>query len=100
MSLIFPIAGEVSVSHIRAATIAAIFFSFGLAPSLARADCASDIEQIEEELNTNVGESKAAAGDRRAARKLVEKAKSALAEGKERKCENLVKKARERLEFG
>ena len=88
------------MSHIKAATIAVILVSFGLAPTLAHADCASDIEQIEEELNSDVGGSKAAAGDRRAARKLVEKAKSALAEGKERKCENLVNKARERLEFG
>ena len=96
----FLVLGVFSVSHIKVATLAAILVSFGLAPAPALADCASDIEQIEEELNSNVGGSKVAAGDRRAARKLVEKAKAALSEGKEKKCENLVNKARERLEFG
>lgn len=87
------------MSRIKARTIAAILVSFGLAPAPALADCASDIERIEEELDSNVGVSKVAAGERRAAGKLLEKAKSALAEGKEKRCENLVKKARERLEI-
>ncbi len=33
----------------------------------------------------------------RAARNMVEKAKAALVEGKKKKCDNLIKKAKERL---
>ena len=44
--------------------------------------------------------SKASAADVRAARNLVEKARAALAEGKKKKCENLIKKAQDKLEDG
>lgn len=69
-------------------------FAFVSAPVLA--DCAEDIETIEEELNSG-SVSKAAEADVRAARNMVEKAKAALVEGKKKKCDNLIKKAKERL---
>jgi hypothetical protein len=84
------------VRRITSAAIAATLFSFTFVPTAVLADCAADIETIEEALKSDGG-SKAAAGDVRAARKLVEKAKAALAEGNEKKCENLVKKAQDRL---
>ena len=81
---------------ITSATIIAMLFSFAFVSAPVLADCAEDIETIEEELNSG-SVSKAAEADVRAARNMVEKAKAALAEGKKKKCDNLIKKAKERL---
>jgi hypothetical protein len=73
-----------------------MLFSFILVPAPVYADCAADIETVEEEIDSSGG-SKASAADVRAARNLVKKAKAALAEGKKKKCENLIKKAQDKL---
>jgi hypothetical protein len=72
-----------------------MLFSFTLVPAPVYADCAADIEAVEVEIDSSGG-SKASAADVRAARNLVKKAKAALAEGK-KKCENLIKKAQDKL---
>ncbi len=81
---------------ITSATIIAMLFSFAFVSAPVLADCAEDIETIEEELNSG-SVSKAAEADVRAARNMVEKAKAALVAGKKKKCDNLIKKAKERL---
>ncbi len=78
------------------ATIIAMLVSFAFVSTPVLADCAADIEAIEEEIESG-SVSKAAEADVRAARNLVKKAKAALAEGKKKKCENLIKKAQDRL---
>jgi hypothetical protein len=78
------------------ATTIAMLFLFAFVPTPVHADCAADIEAVEEEIDSSGG-SKLAEGDVRAARNLVKKAKAALAEGKKKKCENLIKKAQDRL---
>ncbi len=82
--------------RITSATILAMLFSFAFVSAPVLADCAEDIETIEEELNSG-SVSKAAEADVRAARNMVKKAKAALAEGKKKKCENLIKKAQDKL---
>ena len=82
--------------RITSATIIAMLFLFAFVSAPVLADCAEDIETIEEELNSG-SVSKAAEADVRAARNMVEKAKAALVEGKKKKCDNLIKKAKERL---
>ncbi len=82
--------------RITSATILARLFSFAFVSAPVLADCAADIETIEEELDSS-SVSKAAEADVRAARNMVKKAKAALAEGKKKKCENLIKKAQDKL---
>ena len=82
--------------RITSTTIIAMLFSFAFVSAPVHADCAADIETVEEEIESSGG-SKAATGDVRAARNLVKKAKAALAEGKKKKCENLIKKAQDKL---
>lgn len=82
--------------RITSATILAAFLSFAFGPAPVFADCAVDIESVEANIESGGG-SKTAAGDVRAARNLLSKAKAALAEGNKKKCENLVKKAQDRL---
>ena len=82
--------------RITSATIIAMLFSFAFVPAPVHADCAADIEAVEEEMDSSIV-SKAATGDVRAARNMVEKAKAALAEGKKKECENLIKKAQDKL---
>ena len=69
--------------RITSATIIAMLFLFAFVSAPVLADCAEDIETIEEELNSG-SVSKAAEADVRAARNMVEKAKAALVEGKKR----------------
>ena len=82
--------------RITSATIISMLFLFAFVPASVHADCAADIETVEEEIESSGG-SKTAEGDVRAARKMVEKAKAALDEGLKKKCDNLIKKAKERL---
>ena len=82
--------------RITSATILAMLFSFAFVSAPVLADCAADIETIEEELDSS-SVSKAAEADVRAARNMVKKVKAALAEGKKKKCENLIKKAQDKL---
>ena len=82
--------------RITPATIIAMLFSFAFVSTPVHADCAADIETVEEELETNTV-SKRAEARARAARNMVKKAKAALAEGKKKKCENLIKKAQDEL---
>ncbi len=82
--------------RITSATFIAMLFSFAFVSAPVLADCAEDIETIEEEIDSSTV-SKAAEADVRAARNLVKKAKAALAEGKKKKCENLIKKAQDKL---
>ena len=82
--------------RITSATVLAMLFSFAFVSAPVLADCAADIETIEEELDSS-SVSKAAEADVRAARNMVKKAKAALAEGKKKKCENLIKKAQDKL---
>ena len=82
--------------RITSATITAMLFSFAFVSAPVLADCAADIETVEEEIDSSTV-SKAAEADVRAARNLVKKAKAALVEGKKKKCDNLIKKAKERL---
>ena len=82
--------------RITSATITAMLVSFAFVPAPVLAGCAADIEAIEEEIESG-SVSKAAEADVRAARNLVKKAKAALAEGKKKKCENLIKKAQDKL---
>ncbi len=81
---------------ITSATIIAMLFSFAFVSAPVLADCAADIETIEEEMDSSTV-SKMAEADVRAARNMVKKAKAALAEGKKKKCENLIKKAQDKL---
>ncbi len=78
------------------ATIIAMLFAFAFVSAPVLADCAADIETIEEEMDSSTV-SKMAEADVRAARNIVKKAKAALAEGKKKKCENLIKKAQDKL---
>ena len=79
------------------ATIIAMLFSFAFVPPPVLAAGAVEIESVEEEIESG-SVSKAAEADVRAARNMVKKAKAALAEGKKKKCENLIKKAQDTLE--
>ena len=56
--------------RITSATIIAMLFSFAFVSAPVLADCAADIETIEEEMDSSSG-SKAAAGDVRAASGLI-----------------------------
>jgi ATP/maltotriose-dependent transcriptional regulator MalT len=82
--------------RITSATAIAMLCSFAFVSAPVLADCAADIETIEEELDSGTV-SKMAEAEVRAARNMVKKAKAALAEGKKKKCENLVKKAQDKL---
>ena len=82
--------------RISFATIIAMLFSFAFVSAPVHADCAADIETVEEEIDSSGG-SKMAEAHVRTARNIVEKAKAALAEGKKKKCENLIKKAQDKL---
>ena len=82
--------------RITSATIIAMLFSFAFVSAPVLADSAADIETLEEEIDSSGG-SKMAEADVRAVRNMVKKAKAALAEGKKKKCENLVKKAQDKL---
>ena len=85
--------------RISFATIIAMLFSFAFVSAFVsapvHADCAADIETVEEEIDSSGG-SKMAEAHVWTARNIVEKAKAALAEGK-KKCENLIKKAQDKL---
>lgn len=73
-----------------------MLFLFAFAPTSVRADCAADIETVEEEIESGGG-SKRAEAEVRAATEMVEKARAALAEGKKKRCEKLIKKAQDKL---
>ncbi len=81
---------------ITSATIIVMLFSFAFVSAPVLADCAADIEIVEEEINSNII-SKHEKGKAQAARQIVKKAKAALAEGKKKKCEKLIKKAQDTL---
>jgi len=85
--------------RLTSAIIFAVQFPLIFVPTLAHADCASDIEIVEKKIESGGG-TKRTEGEIRAARRLVEKAKEALAEGKKEKCKNLVEKAQEKLPDG
>ena len=82
--------------RITSAAILTALSSFAFVPSPAHADCAADIETTEEQLDSRVV-SKRTEGEVQAARNIVKKAKAALANGKKKKCEKLIKKAQDKL---
>ena len=83
----------------RKTIIVAAFVAFGfsgLASTPAMADCAADIERIQEELkgpNPNVK-----SGAWTGAKKMLKKAKAARADGDDKKCEKLLKKAQGKID--
>lgn len=82
--------------RLTSAAIITVLFSLIVLPTLAYADCASDIDAVEKRIEFSGG-AKTTEGQVRAVRKVVEKAKQALAEGQKKKCKNLIEKAQKKI---
>ena len=80
------------------AILVVTLIGLGLATGPAYADCAADIETVEERLASLTGREKQKSGAVQAVKNLLDKAKDALTAGKAKKCEKLVQKANEKFD--